>query len=127
MKKECPFCNINSSEFLAESEYFYARLDGYPVTKGHTLLISKRHVGNYFDLTEKEQIDMVRLLNIIKKNAEHEFKTEHYNVGINCGELAGQTIDHVHVHLIPRKQGDVDDPRGGVRWVIPDKAKYWDE
>lgn len=123
----CPFCNIPEHEIIAESEYFFAKMDGYPVSKGHTLLISKRHVASYFDLTEAEQIDMVKLLNLVKRKADNQFLTRHYNVGINCGEFSGQTIEHVHIHLIPRKHGDVDDPRGGVRWVIPSKAKYWDE
>lgn len=123
----CPFCNILEHEIIAESEYSFAKLDGYPVSKGHTLLISKRHVASYFDLTEAEQMDLLKLLNLVKSNADKQFLTNHYNVGINCGELSGQTIGHVHIHLIPRIQGDVDDPRGGVRWVIPNKAKYWDE
>ncbi len=121
----CPFCEITENEYIAESEYFFSKLDGYPVTDGHVLLISKRHVANYFDLTEDEQIDMVKLLNKIKKDTDLKFDTSQYNVGINCGELAGQTIGHVHVHLIPRRKDDVDDPRGGVRWVIPEKANYW--
>lgn len=123
----CPFCHIENHEIIAESDYFFAKLDGYPVSEGHTLLISKRHVSTYFDLTVDEQIDMVKLLNIVKKKSDNDFETNDYNIGINCGELAGQTIDHIHVHLIPRRQGDVEDPRGGVRWVIADKAKYWNE
>ncbi len=121
----CPFCNVNKTDVTAESECFYAKLDGYPVTEGHTLIISKRHVANYFDLTEKEQVDMVKFLNAVKKDTDKNFITSQYNVGVNCGELAGQTVGHVHIHLIPRRQGDVDDPRGGVRWVIANKAKYW--
>lgn len=123
----CPFCHIEDYEIIAESDYFFAKLDGYPVSEGHTLLISKRHVSTYFDLTEDEQIDMVKLLNIVKKKSDNDFETSDYNIGINCGELAGQTIDHIHVHLIPRRKGDVEDPRGGIRWVIADKAKYWNE
>lgn len=123
----CPFCSIPDDELIAESEYFFAKMDGYPVTKGHTLLISKRHVASYFDLTEIEQMDMLKLLNLVKGYLDKKFETDQYNIGINCGELAGQTIGHVHMHLIPRTQGDVSDPRGGVRWVIPAKAKYWNE
>ena len=123
----CPFCHVEDHEIIAESEHFFAKLDGYPVSEGHTLLISKRHVSTYFDLTEDEQIDMVKLLNIVKKKSDNDFETSDYNIGINCGELAGQTIDHIHVHLIPRRNGDVEDPRGGIRWVIADKAKYWNE
>jgi len=123
----CPFCNIPEHEIVAESEYSFAKMDSYPISEGHTLLISKRHVASYFDLTEVEQVDMMKLLNLVKNNADKQLLTNQYNVGINCGELAGQTIAHVHIHLIPRTPGDVNDPRGGVRWVIPDKAKYWNE
>lgn len=124
---KCPFCNIKKSDVIEESEYFFAKLDGYPLTDGHTLIISKRHVANYFDLTEAEQIDMIKFLNTVKKRTDKEFEVSAYNIGVNCGENAGQTISHVHIHLIPRREGDVDDPRGGIRWIIPEKANYWDE
>ena len=121
----CPFCNLTESSVIAESKHALARLDGYPVSEGHALIVSKRHVSNFFDLTMEEQQDMLLLLNRVKHSMDQQYTTQDYNVGINCGPLAGQTIDHVHIHLIPRRKGDVDDPRGGVRWVLPDKAVYW--
>jgi len=123
----CPFCNISIDQILLESEYSYAKYDGFPVANGHALIISKRHVSNYFDLKEEEQVDMLKLMNLVKIKVENEYGISQYNIGVNCGEEAGQTINHVHMHLIPRYKGDVDDARGGVRWVIPSKAKYWDE
>ena len=99
--------------------------DGYPVSPGHTLLIPKRHTGSFFDLSEQERSDLFSLLDRAKLVLDEEFQPQGYNVGINDGAAAGQTVPHLHVHLIPRFEGDLPDPRGGVRWVIPDKAKYW--
>lgn len=123
----CPFCNLENSDIIAESEYSIAKLDGFPVSEGHTLIISKRHVADFFELSQSEQQDMLKLLNQVKEKYDDQFNVSNYNVGLNCGSLAGQTVGHVHMHLIPRREGDVNDPRGGVRWVIPDKAKYWNE
>jgi len=121
----CPFCNVDESRVVSESHHALAVLDGFPVTEGHALIISRRHVSSFFSLAPEEQQDMILLLNKVKSNMDLEYSTKDYNVGINCGPLAGQTVDHVHIHLIPRRIGDADDPRGGVRWVIPDKAPYW--
>jgi diadenosine tetraphosphate (Ap4A) HIT family hydrolase len=99
--------------------------DGYPVSPGHTLLIPKRHTGSFFDLSERERSDLLALLDRAKLALDDEFHPQGYNIGINDGPAAGQTVPHLHVHLIPRYDGDLPDPRGGVRWVIPDKAKYW--
>jgi diadenosine tetraphosphate (Ap4A) HIT family hydrolase len=99
--------------------------DGFPVSPGHTLIISKRHVGSLFDLSIEERIDLLALLDRAKATVEMEFGPDGYNVGINDGAAAGQTIPHLHVHLIPRYAGDQPDPRGGVRWIFPGKADYW--
>lgn len=99
--------------------------DCYPVSHGHTLLIPKRHTGSFFDLSAPERDDLLGLLDRAKLALDEEFQPQGYNIGINDGAAAGQTVHHVHVHLIPRFDGDLPDPRGGVRWVIPDKAKYW--
>jgi diadenosine tetraphosphate (Ap4A) HIT family hydrolase len=99
--------------------------DGFPVSPGHTLFIPKRHVQSFFDLTSQERGDIFSLLDKARLALEAEFKPQGYNIGINDGPSAGQTVPHVHLHLIPRYSGDLPDPRGGVRWVIPDKAKYW--
>ncbi len=125
--KKCFLCRIDKSEYIAESEYAFARFDGYPVAEGHVLIISKSHTKTYFDLSEVEQLDIMRLLTKTKEILDKQFGTTDYNVGMNCGLLAGQSIDHVHIHLIPRRKGDKEDPRGGVRWVLPEKAKYWND
>lgn len=100
-------------------------LDGYPVSPGHSLLIPKRHVGSFFDVTEIERTALFTLLGTAKELAEERHKPDAYNIGINDGAAAGQTVPHLHIHLIPRYEGDQVDPRGGVRWVIPQKADYW--
>ncbi|MEE0084639.1 MAG: bifunctional class I SAM-dependent methyltransferase/HIT family protein [Paludibacteraceae bacterium] len=123
--RECPFCNLNSQlEVLSEIATAVAFFDGYPVSKGHTLIIPKRHVENYFDLTTHEQRALWLLVNRCKKLLTERFHPAGFNVGINVGEAAGQSIFHVHIHLIPRYNGDVENPKGGVRGVIPGKQKY---
>jgi diadenosine tetraphosphate (Ap4A) HIT family hydrolase len=99
--------------------------DGYPVSPGHTLLIPKRHTGSFFDLSTQERDGLLALLDRAKRVLDAELQPQGYNIGINDGAAAGQTVPHLHVHLIPRFEGDLSDPRGGVRWVIPAKAKYW--
>ncbi len=109
---------------LSEIATAVAFFDGYPVSKGHTLIIPKRHVENYFDLTTHEQRALWLLVNRCKKLLTERFHPDGFNVGINVGEAAGQSIFHVHIHLIPRYNGDVENPKGGVRGVIPGKQKY---
>lgn len=125
MEKDCPFClnNLNS-EILLENNFSYAIYDKFPVSKGHILIIPKQHNSNYFDLSLEEQKECLVLLNNAKKILDKEFKPDGYNIGININEDAGQTIWHAHIHLIPRYNGDVEEPRGGVRGVIPFKKNY---
>lgn len=123
IEKECPFCN-NSRTFIAEADSCFAIFDAFPVNEGHALIIPKRHTANYFDLTEQEQFACIALLNKVKKMIQLQFKPQGFNIGINVNEVAGQSIPHVHIHLIPRYSGDVEQPRGGVRGVIPDKRDY---
>ena len=118
----CVFCNI--SEVVLENELALAFFDKYPVNEGHLLIIPKRHVEQYFDLTAEERNAIDQLLFEGKKMLDEQSKPDGYNIGINCGEDAGQTIFHVHAHLIPRFKGDMEDPRGGVRGVIPEKRMY---
>jgi len=99
--------------------------DGYPISPGHTLVIPKRHVGSFFELNPEEAADLIALLRSAKNVLQVEFKPDGYNIGINDGAAAGQTVPHLHIHLIPRYIGDSADPRGGVRWIIPEKADYW--
>lgn len=120
----CIFCNLPQSEKIAESDLCFAMFDGFPVSKGHVLIIPKRHVADYFDLTDEEIMAMQHMMKEIKERLDEEFSPDGYNVGINVNEAAGQTVFHVHMHLIPRYRGDVENPRGGVRGVIPHKQKY---
>lgn len=99
--------------------------DGFPVSPGHTLVIPRRHLASYFDLQEEERNALLALLEGAKRALDSEFQPDGYNIGINDGAAAGQTIPHLHLHLIPRYTADQADPRGGVRWVIPQKADYW--
>ncbi len=99
--------------------------DAYPVSPGHSLVIPKRHIGSWFEATPEEVSAMLELLEDGKTMLDASHHPDGYNIGINDGPAAGQTVPHLHMHLIPRFTGDVPDPRGGVRWVIADKAKYW--
>lgn len=122
---DCLFCEIPSERIIAENELAYAIHDGFPVTDMHTLIIPKRHIASYFDLGRPEVNACNMLLEQVKNKIESKDDTvTGFNIGINSGEDAGQTIFHCHIHLIPRRKGDVDNPRGGVRGVIPDKQKY---
>ena len=120
--KECIFCKMK--DYILENELAYAIYDKYPVGKGHMLFIPKRHVKDFFDITKEEREAIFELIDEGKKLLDEKYSPDSYNVGINCGEHAGQTIMHVHVHLIPRYIGDMKDPTGGVRGVIPEKMKY---
>lgn len=122
---DCPFCNPGSErELIVESATAYSMFDKFPVSNGHALIIPKRHCADYFDLTFKEQSACVFMLNTVKQIIKKKFKPDGFNVGINISEAAGQTVPHVHMHLIPRYKGDVKEPRGGVRGVIPEKRNY---
>jgi len=123
--KDCIFCNLEDSRKIFEDDLFIVIRDVYPVTNLHTLLIPKRHVPSYFDLNEQE---LIRLQGLIEDQKNLILKEDKevtaFNIGINDGIDAGQTILHSHIHLIPRRAGDVENPRGGVRGVIPEKQNY---
>lgn len=123
---DCPFCNINNAkdDIVWESKHSIAILDGYPVSAGHTLVIPKRHIKSYFDLTQDEVDELWDTVRNVKEALDYMYKPDGYNIGINIGEAAGQTIPHCHIHVIPRYNGDVEDPTGGVRGVISNKQKY---
>lgn len=123
---KCVFCDefIPKHNKILENKYAIAFFDEFPVNKGHMLIITKRHVETFFDMSIEEQKSMISLLNNCKKYIDEIFCPDGYNVGLNCGKEAGQTVMHVHMHLIPRYKGDVDDPKGGVRSVIPNKKNY---
>lgn len=121
-KTNCVFCEI--PEFIMENELAFAIYDKYPVSKGHMLIIPKRHISNFFDSTKEEKEALLSLIEEGKKILDEKYNPDGYNIGINVNEAAGQTIFHLHIHLIPRYSGDMSDPRGGVRGVIPNKMNY---
>lgn len=121
----CPFCELPAERIVFSAEESLVIRDAFPVSPGHTLVMPRRHVGSFFELTEVERDCMFELLAQAKQELDHSFQPDGFNIGINDGAAAGQTVQHLHVHLIPRYRGDVPDPRGGVRWVMPGKAKYW--
>ncbi len=122
---ECPFCNPDTErELIVESATAYAMFEKFPVSKGHTLIIPKKHCADYFDLTFKEQSACIFMLNKVKEILVKQFNPNGFNVGINICETAGQTVPHVHIHLIPRYKGDMKNLGGGVIGVISDKQNY---
>lgn len=125
VNNNCPFCHPDKErELLFESATAYAIFDKFPVNPGHTLIIPKRHTANYFDLSFREQSACWFMINKVKEYLDKKFNPDGYNIGVNINEQAGQTVSHVHIHLIPRYTGDVEEPRGGVRGVIPSKRDY---
>jgi diadenosine tetraphosphate (Ap4A) HIT family hydrolase len=121
---KCPFCNPLAEDIIARNELCYARWDIFPVSKGHLLIIPFRHVADFFSMTVEEKQAMVGLIDECKGVIEENFQPAGYNIGINVGEAAGQTVMHCHCHIIPRYAGDVRNPRGGVRGVVPGKREY---
>lgn len=120
----CLFCN-NDNKKLFETKNAYVIYDKYPVTKNHTLIIPKRHVESYFDLTAEEYADCMVLIKTSQKTlCELDTAISGFNIGVNDGSDAGQTISHCHIHLIPRRKGDVEKPIGGIRHIIPEKGFY---
>jgi diadenosine tetraphosphate (Ap4A) HIT family hydrolase len=126
LSPRCPFCSLPAERVIQEREFAVAIRDGFPISPGHTLIIPKRHVASFFEITDAERTDLMTLLAAARDDLARQFHPAGYNIGINDGAAAGQTVPHLHIHLIPRYEGDRDDPRGGVRWVLPDKAAYWD-
>lgn len=125
MLESCPFCAVDGRrEILASSALSVAFYDGFPVSTGHALIVPRRHVASFFDLTEEERTDLFRVADEVRQIVDERYHPDGYNLGVNVGEAAGQSIFHVHLHLIPRYAGDVPNPRGGVRGVIPRKQSY---
>ena len=123
--RPCPFCRMDSRKILAEQGCMFAVTDTSPVTLHHVLIIPRRHCTDYFDLTERELCDARLLVEELKRGImEKDPRVEGFNIGVNCGEAAGQTVFHAHIHLIPRRRSDTPEPRGGVRGVIPDRMGY---
>ncbi len=119
----CLFCKDPRGVSMQHELAFSAR-DSYPASPGHTLIIPRRHVASFFDLTAEEVAACMDLIKEEKKQIDTEFSPDGYNVGVNVGPAAGQSVFHVHIHLIPRYKGDAENPQGGVRHVIPGKGHY---
>ena len=124
---QCPFCNIDESRILLKNDFAVALNDGFPVAEGHALVVPQRHVRSLFDLPDAELANVWKLVSHVRRKLLDDLKADGVNVGVNDGIAAGQTVMHAHVHLIPRRIGDTADPRGGIRWIIPEKARYWDD
>lgn len=121
----CYFCTLDCTRIIASNNHAFAIIDGFPISTGHALIIPKRHISSLFEATREERDSLFDLLEQIKVELQEKYKADGFNIGINDGTAAGQTVMHLHIHLIPRYTGDQTDPRGGVRWIFPDKAAYW--
>jgi diadenosine tetraphosphate (Ap4A) HIT family hydrolase len=123
--RSCPFCEVEPARLVSACEVAIAIKDSYPITEGHTLVLPRSHVKSIFDLSTLEQGALWAFVAEIRLLAR-KMSVDAFNIGINDGTAAGQTIEHAHIHLIPRRKGDVIDPRGGIRHIIPPKARYWE-
>lgn len=119
-----PFLQLPTEAHLASNALAFAIRDGFPVSPGHTLIVPRRLVATWFEATREEQVAMLELVDVVKAQLDAELHPDGFNIGINAGAAAGQTVTHLHLHLIPRFAGDVPDPRGGVRHIIPGKGNY---
>ncbi|HJU11675.1 MAG TPA: HIT family protein [Candidatus Binataceae bacterium] len=124
---QCPFCSLDPSRKLIENDYAIASPDAFPVADGHTLVIPRQHVASIYELSADQQAAVWDLVAQVRNRLVAELKPDGFNIGVNDGLAAGQTVEHAHVHIIPQRKGDVADPRGGIRWVIDEKAEYWDK
>ncbi|HJV47322.1 MAG TPA: HIT family protein [Bacillota bacterium] len=120
----CPFCLMPPDQIVLENELAKAFFDKYPVQKGHLLIVSKRHAATYFDASPEEISAIHELIHKGKEQIDELYKPDGYNIGVNVGEFGGQTVMHLHFHLIPRYRGDIEDPRGGIRKAIPNLVPY---
>jgi len=127
MTIDCPFCQLDPSKQLFSNDLAIAIADGFPISPGHSLIIPRRHFPSLFEATEEERAALWKLLDLARAYLLKQYRPNGFNIGINDGIAAGQTVMHLHIHLIPRYSGDTEDPRGGIRWVMPDKAPYWKE
>ena len=126
MHDSCVFCEMKPGSIIADTELSLAINDRYPVSRGHTLIMPRRHVASIFELTDSEYTDILSLMRQVKAQHVAEYQPDGWNIGINDGVAAGQTIMHLHLHVIPRYVGDVEDPRGGIRHLFPSRARYWE-
>src|SRR5262245_20389894 len=124
MIADCSFCSLPPERIWFQDAATIVFLDAYPVSPGHALVIPRLHSTSLFELSEADQAFLWKQVATVRSLLLERFKPDGFNIGFNDGETAGQTISHTHIHVIPRYRGDVPDPRGGIRWVIPSKAKY---
>ncbi len=123
----CALCGALAGDgVVIETPDAVALMDKYPLNPGHCLILPRRHTPQLWDLSGPEAATLFALLTRARRLIDEKFAPDGYNIGVNVGEAAGQTIGHVHIHLIPRYVGDDDDPRGGVRWILPERAVYWE-
>lgn len=128
LRSDCPFCQrMTGDDVIARSDHAVAFHDAYPVSLGHALVVPLRHEPDYFALRREERLAVWSLVEEVREHLEEIHSPDAYNIGVNAGRAAGQTVAHAHVHVIPRYEGDVEDPRGGIRHVIPEKAAYWED
>ena len=121
----CLFCTLPPTRIVHANHLAVVIQDAYPVSRGHTLVLPRRHVGSFFELEPPERDAVLELIDMARRDLDQTLRPDGYNIGINDGPAAGQTVPHLHVHLIPRYTGDQVDPRGGVRWIFPERADYW--
>jgi diadenosine tetraphosphate (Ap4A) HIT family hydrolase len=125
MNEECPFCKPSESQVWRENADGLVLHDGFPVSEGHSLVVPRRHVASLFELSPQVQSALWMLVSEVRQHLAEQLNPDGFNIGVNDGVAAGQTVMHAHIHVIPRWNEDVADPRGGIRGIIPDKARYW--
>ncbi len=125
MTDTCPFCKPDSERIWFEDDSGFVLRDAYPISQGHALVVPKQHNASLYDFPADTQAALWQLVSEARRRINEELRPDGFNVGVNDGEAAGQTVMHAHIHVIPRWTDDVADPRGGIRWVIPEKARYW--
>ena len=125
LENQCPFCRPTESRVIIRLSQFYLYRDKFPISPGHTLVIPYKHVATIDSLEEEEQKTLFKSVLAAQEELNQSHQPDGYNIGINQGLTGGQTVPHLHIHVIPRYHGDKPDPRGGVRWIFPDKADYW--
>jgi len=126
-KDYCLFCdrdNKKEHKIILENDFCYARWDNFPVSRGHLEVVPKPHISSFFDINKEQLVQLYTLIKEAKTMIQKEYSPDGYNIGINEGDAAGRTVHHLHIHLIPRYRGDVEDPHGGIRNIIPGKGKY---
>ena len=124
--ENCPLCEVGADRIIAAHQHAIAVADVFPIAAGHTLVIPRRHVTSIFGLDRIEYTQLWNFVFDVRRILAERFLPVAFNIGVNDGMAAGQTVEHAHIHIIPRYDGDVEDPRGGIRWILPQKAKYWE-